>query len=577
MPERILTLESDDLKFDLSDDASGILFDKRSGNRWRMSDVAIQEYGEIQEEHCWQRGSRFHPEQYPGRFRLEKEGDGFRATLIGRQGKPMGTFHCRYSLEGSWLKVEIPEIDEEIPSLVYPPKLDCESILLPHFQGEWHKKPFPKFGHRVWRFAGNGLNMRFFSGLREDHGWIGIVDQGFEDCAILHMGMGVAPAWLKSLGKWNSPRSVRYRCATGGYVAVAKTFRQWAKEHGLFKTLEAKMEALPELECLKGGRNLHFMHGYTWNRERYEQIWQPVPKDLAGQEEGFVSQIDFRETARIIEDAKKLGMKRGILSYHGWINGGYDETHPDIWPPEPKLGTIEELRDICTPDGPFVGDLHDNYQDIYEQSASFPQGTCRRRDGAPLAGGYWRGGQAYILNSRNALESAKRNWPHIDKLGARMYYSDTLSAEILKQSFEAGNTLSRAQDCDYKKQTMAFFKEQGIIFSSEDGCDWAVPWLDGAPQGKHSRIPGQSVPLWQLVYHDCMFGWRGAMQWSMEEGGLDQSASRIRGLENMLWGCMLSFGGFTAETWPQMRQAFHESMYMDDWHARIGTAEMLDH
>lgn len=573
----ILTLENEHLSFTLTSDASGELVDKRSGQRWRMSDVAIQEYGEIQEEHCWQRGHRFHPEQYPGRFRLSKEGDGFRAVLIGRQGREMGTFHCRYSLDGPWLKVEILEIDEGIPSLVYPPKFDCDSILLPHFQGEWHREPLAKFGHHVWRFAGNGLNMRFFAGLRGDDGWIGIVDQGFEDCAVLHMGMGVAPAWLKSLGKWNSPRCMRYGCTTGGYVGVAKTFRRWAQAQGLFKTLAEKTEEVPELDYLRGGRNLHFMHGYTWKRSRYEEVWQPVPPELRDREEGFVSLIDFKQAAEIIADAKQLGMRRGTFSFHGWVNGGYDETHPDIWPPEPALGTIEELRALCTPEGPFVGDLHDNYQDIYEQSASFPHGTCRRRDGSPLAGGHWRGGQAYILNSRHALERAKRNWPLIARLGARVHYSDTMSAEILKESFEPGNELSRAMDCEYKKKTMQFFKEQGVIFSSEDGCDWAVPWLDGVPQGKHTRVPGRSVPLWQLVYHDCVTGWRGAMRWSMEQGGLDTQTTRVRSLENMLWGCGLVFGGFTAETWPNVREAFKASLFLDDWHARVGTDEMVSH
>ncbi len=296
----------------------------------------------------------------------------------------------------------------------------------------------------------------------------------------------------------------------------------------------------------------------------------PVPEELADREEGLVPLITFRQVAEILEDARQLGMGRGIPSYHGWIKGGYDESHPDIWPPEPALGTVEELGELCNPEGPFVAHLHDNYQDIYEQSASFPRGVCRTPDGAPLPGGFWRGGQAYILNSRDAYERVRRNWPHLEELGAGCIYADTLTAESLKQSCEEGNTLTRSEDVDWKLRTMAFFKEQGVILGSENGCDWGVPYLDCAPHGNHTRVPGESVPLWALVYHDCVIGWRGGP-------ALRPEAFRARCLENILWGCALSFGGFTAETWPEYRQAFADSFYVDEWHAKIGTDEMVDH
>lgn len=569
--EPIQSLENEYLAFELYPDASGRLVDRSTGGQWSFSDVAIQEYGPIQEEHCWQRGDRFHPEQYPGRFRVEPEGDGFRALLVGRQGREMGTFHCRYSLDGPWLVAEVPRIDEALPSLVFPTRLGAESLLLPHFQGEWHRTPLPKFGYHVWRFAGNQLNMRWFGGLRGDSGWLAVVDEGFEDGGVLHMGLGAAPLWLKSLGRWDGPRRVRYRFTQGGYVGVAKAFRAWAQENGLFKSLQEKMADTPDIANMIGGRNLHFMHGWNWRRSRYEEVWQPLPEELAGCEEGFVPLITFAQTAEIIEDARKLGMKRGVFSLHGWINGGYDETHPDIWPPEPALGTVDELKALCRPGGDFVTDLHDNYQDIYEQSASFPRGTCRRSDGAPLAGGHWRGGQAYILNSRDALEYARRNWPHLRELGARIIYSDTMTAEILKQSWEPGNTLTRAQDRACKERTMQFFKDQGVIFSSEDGCDWGVPWLDGIPNGKHARVPGRSVPLWALVYHDCVTTWRGA------GSPRDPRAFRLRCLENMLWGCALVYGGFTAASWPEHRRAFAECFYVDEWHARVGADELVSH
>ncbi len=568
--EPILSLENEHLRFEFGADASGELLDKAANRAWRMPPLAVQDMDTMEEGHAWQRTMRAFGERYAGRFRAQREGDTIRLALLGRLGREVGAFRCRFRLDGPWLEVEVPEISEEIPSLVFPPPIECEAMVLPMKQGRLVREPLNRFEHRVYRYAGGHLNMRWFGGLRGTSGWMCIVQDGVEDAGILQAGSRAAPLWLKSLGHWNSPRRIRYRFVEGGCVGLAKAFRQWAKDHGLFKTLDEKIDEVPAVAGLIGGRNLHFMMGWMFRRSRYDEVWSPVPDELAGREEGVVPLITFRQAARIIEDARQLGMKRGVFSYHGWINGGYDESHPDVWPPEPALGTVEELRALCTPEEPFVACLHDNYQDIYEQSASFPAGTCRRRDGSPLPAGFWRGGQAYILNSKDALDRARRNWPHLGSLGAANIYSDTLTSEILKQSYEEGNTLTRAEDLEWKRRTMAFFKDQGVIFSSEDGCDFGVPHLDSAPHGKHTRTPGESVPLWALVYHDCVVGFRNAP-------GLSPDQYRLRCLENVLWGWALVFGGFTAENWPQHREAFAKSFYVDDWHAQIGRDEMVNH
>lgn len=568
--EEVLRLENEHLQFVMLADASAVLLDRESDRRWRMPPVAVQDRGTMEEGHAWPRTTRTYGDRYPGRFMAAREGDHLRLTLLGRLGRPLGTFRCRFRLDGPWLQADIFQVDEQIPSLVFPPPIKSEALVLPEHQGRLVRRPLSMFSHRSCVFAGNVLNMRWFGGLRGDSGWLCIVQDGYADAGVLHAGAWAAPMWMKSLGRWNGPRRVRYRFAEGGYVGLAKAFRRWARENGLFRTLEAKIEDTPELAHLIGGRNLHFMMGWTYRRSRYEETWMPVPPELARRGEGVVPLITFRQAAEIARDARTLGMRRGVLSYHGWIKGGYDESHPDIWPPEPALGTVEELRALCSPDGPFVADLHDNYQDIYEQSESFPAGTCRTPEGRPLPGGFWRGGQAYILNARDAYQRARRNWPLLEGLGARCIYSDTLTAETLKQSYEEGNTLTRSEDLEWKRRTMEFFTDKGVIFSSEGGCDFGVPYVACAPHGKHTRVPGESVPLWGLVYHDCVVGWRGGP-------ALRPGEFRTRCLENVLWGLTLVFGGFTADDWPQHRRAFEDSFYVDDWHGRVGKDEMVNH
>ncbi len=573
----LLDLQNDQIRFVFNEDCSGELTDKNSGAVWQMLPVALQERGQVEEGFCWLRHARYHCEAYPGRFRAVREGDGLRITLYGRQGVVKGVFRAFVRLDGSWLEFSLPEIGDEIPSLVFPPPLVAEALVLPLRQGRLQREPVGKFGHEIHRFSGGGLNMRWFGGLRGDAGWMCVVEEGVEDAGVLHCGMHIAPLWTRSLGAWRAARRVRYCTTSGGYVGQAKRFRAWARDHGLFATLEQKIAEVPAVAKLIGGRNLHFMHGWTFKQSRYDDIWRPVPEELRGQREGVVPLITFRQAAEIMDDAKRLGMQRGVFSYHGWINGGYDETHPDIWPPEPAFGSPEEFRVLCHPGEPYLACLHDNYQDIYEQSASFPRGTCRMKDGSPLPGGFWRGGQAYILTGEAGLHYAQRNWPHLAWLGAENIYSDTLTAEILKESWEPGAMQTRAQDLADKQRTMAFFKSRGVVFSSEDGCDFGVPWLDSVPTGKHSRVPGVSIPLWSLVYHDCVVAFRGITRWSPEEGTLDTSSMRMRCLENMLWGYAPTFAGFTARQWPALRELFASTFYVDAWHRRIGADEMLDH
>jgi len=573
----LLDLQNDHIRFSLRADCSGELLDKASGRVWRLLPVALQENGQVEEGFCWLRHARYHCEVYPGRFRAVKENDGLRITLLGRQGHEIGTFRAVVKLDGPWIDISVPQIDDSIPSLVFPPPLESPALVLPMRQGVLQRDPIGKFGHEVHRFSGGGLNMRWFGGLSEhDNGWMCIVQDGAEDAAIIRCGMNVAPLWTRSLGAWNSPRHLRYRCTAGGYVGQAKIFRRWAQENGMFRTLKEKIAEVPAVAKLIGGRNLSFFHGFTYKKSRYDDIWMPLPESLRERDEGVVTLITYRQAAEIIEDAKRLGMRRGIFNYHGWIKGGYDETHPDIWPPEPAFGTAEELRALCHPPEPFIACLHDNYQDMYEQSASFPQGICRMKDGALLPGGFWRGGQAYILTGQAGLEYAQRNWPHLAWLGAENIYSDTLTAEILKESWEPGRLQSRAQDLDAKRRTLAFFKSQGVVFSSELGCDFGVPWLD-AVHTNHPHLPGTTIPLWSLVYHDCVVALRSIIIKSHEDDFVDASVLHERCRQNMLWGYTATFGGFTAATWPSMRQAFAESLYADEWHQRIGTDEMLNH
>tara|TARA_R110002111_G_scaffold126462_1_gene191133 strand:- start:7 stop:336 length:330 start_codon:yes stop_codon:yes gene_type:complete len=80
-------------------------------------------------------------------------------------------------------------------------------------------------------------------------------------------------------------------------------------------------------------------------------------------------------------------------------------------------------------------------------------------DGNPMPGGYWAGGQAYILNSKDSLDYLKRNWKESGELPVRAVYCDTTTAIQFYESYEPGNEQTRSQDEAGKLALLEFYKE----------------------------------------------------------------------------------------------------------------------
>ena len=117
----------------------------------------------------------------------------------------------------------------------------------------------------------------------------------------------------------------------------------------------------------------------------------------------------FQECAELAEHfAKDLGIDRALLVLNGWINGGYDNRHPDVLPAAPEIGgdqgLIEASRRVHALGKGWVFGLHDNYQDFYKNAASWNEDYIMKNpDGSLHAGGEWAGGQAYLICSRKSV------------------------------------------------------------------------------------------------------------------------------------------------------------------------------
>lgn len=576
-PKVIQSLSNDYLEVALYSDATTEIKDLKNGGTWRMGPVAFQDASPIEEGAVWVRTERSICEEYPGRFAGRREGDALQFALLDRLRTKRGAFRVNATLDGPWLQYKISDIDESIPNLSFPPPVESETLVLPQGVGRWIRKPVS--GRHYLPFFSR-LNMRWIGGTKGKHAWMAVFpEKNLVDSGAMVAELSAFPVWLKSLERWSEPRVVRYRFLRGGYVELAKAYREWAIAHGLHRSLQEKAAAAPALENLLQGRLISVYAAEARHEKRYREdiLQNPVGDELIGATPKVFFQN--KDVEKILGELPEAEIKRALVVHRGWIHGGYDYSHPDVWPPDPALGTVRELAAICSHGDPYTVALHDNYQDIYAHCPSFPKGVNHNVKRELLAGGYWAGGQAYILNSRDGLAYAKRNWAQIRTLRARAIFIDTTSAVQCYESFEKGNTLTRSQDVECKTELLQFFKANGMVLGSEEGADFAIPYLDWI-ENRHARVAGESVPLWPLVFHDAAACGRyvndedDAGTWM---GGAIEGRGYPTVLEDMLWGYFVLSGLKDMASWPKRKESLKKTTHADEWFRTISTTAMIEH
>ncbi len=571
--DEVLRKENEFVAVRVNENCEVTLLDKASGTEWNMGSVAFQEQGRIVNNDAWVRNERSFCEFYAGHFKAEKVGDDLRVILMGPPNdQVMGSFSCQINLTRDYVEFRPYDIDEGLESLVFPAPIKSESLIVPNGPGKWVKKDQPTWECFFLHQHHGGVNMRWMGGLKSDekHGWIMILTDDYADTGFYTTNLSASPAWLKSMGKWGEKRAVRYQFTSDGYVGMTKIYRDYLKEAGLFKTLKDKIEENPAVANLLGGRILSFFQCHTLHKHYYLDQMLPVPPHVQENDGKVDVKITHADVAEVIREAKALGMKKGLFNLRGTFKGGYDESHPDIWPPEPALGTLDELKAIIAENpSPYLLALHDNYQDIYPSTPSFPKGCLKNEHGDLLPGGPWHGGICFINCPAAGFDYAKRNWEELQTLGLNSYFADTAACATIYECYDPDHPLTRTQDAQAKRKLMQFYKDQGLVLGSEDGSDFSCADIDFL-ETRHHQVPGESIPLWSLVFHDSVICARYGTQGTT--GG-----QPARMLENMLWGYSAYWPVNSLADWKTQKEAFVNSFYVDEWHQKIGLDEMTRH
>jgi len=319
------------------------------------------------------------------------------------------------------------------------------------------------------------------------------------------------PRLRAGLALRRTARRVRLRpLGRGGYVEIAKAYRETARQRGFLKTLAEKMRENPAVERFFGAADFK---PFAYMRRVANTRWNKSDRDV------YDLNFTFEECAALAEHwRRELGLERGLLVLNGWIRGGYDNLHPDILPAAAAIGgdagLAECARRVKALGGWLFG-LHDNYQDMYRDAPSWdPAFLMKNADGSPRAGGVWAGGQAWLICSRKALELAARpqNVPGVVKQFAPdVYFSDTLFAAPLYECHDPAHPLSKNDDLHYKQELCRYLRRTAGLFGSEEGREWGVPvadYFEGLMSHRtRFQNPDQTdivIPLFHLVFADSI-------------------------------------------------------------------------
>jgi hypothetical protein len=289
--------------------------------------------------------------------------------------------------------------------------------------------------------------------------------------------------------------------------------------------------------------------------QRYRPLFdkQPAPgfKSKAGR---FVFDIWGGRYAEIADTMKRMvayGLTDSLLTVHVWQRWGYDYRLPDIYPPQPQFGTVEDMlkiAEVCT-DHDIPWGLHDNYIDFYPDAADYSYDhICFTEQGEPIEawinGG--RDAQSYRWRPDRIMPFVQRNLELIKPdLRPTHYFIDVFTSLPCFDFYDKqGNFHSMLETRKSWGEAFAWIRDylgNNAPMTSEAGHDQLIGYISGSdcqhlqitPVSKRFCIrlackDWERVPWFDAVLHD-KFSLHGVGYSSRYEGGRER---RDHGIES---------------------------------------------
>jgi hypothetical protein len=384
----------------------------------------------------------------------------------------------------------------------------------------------------------------------------------------------IGPRWLATLGKFGYLRSSRF-CffEEGNYVTLAKRYRRYAMDTGLFVSLKEKIARTPVLADMIGTpqTRVGILHNQKEDSDRYNPT-------------NHYELFTFDQRAEQLQKLKNSGVDRALVFISGWAHLGYDRQHPDALPPPEVAGGwdgMKRLADTCRGLGyPFI--FHDQYRDYYLDAPSYdPQFAIHEEDTSlppkAFAGSrfgdskegqipfmrHWDGGKQTYLNSRFQPGHLRKNYQLFFDHGIHPdgIYIDVIGYIPPDEDFNPEHPTSRSDAMRGQEELLDWSRNNLGFTATEAGSDWVMPYVDCINQsgGVGKCIP---VPLYNLVYHDAIL--------------ISYGEARNGGQKNLLLG-MLCGGVPELPVTNAGEKSLALIKQMAALHKRIALVEMTNH
>ena len=357
----------------------------------------------------------------------------------------------------------------------------------------------------------------------------------------------IGPRWRAQLGRFGYVRTARM-CfiASGNYVDMAKRYRRYAMDSGLFVSLREKIARTTAVNDLIGTPQTRasILRNLKPDSDRYDT------KDPA---KNYVL-TTFDERAQQLRDLKAKGVDRLLVFISAWPHLGYDRQHPDSLPPPEAAGGwpgMKRLVVTCRELGyPVI--FHDQYRDYYVDAASYdPQFAVHEEDsslpaqqfpgsrfgdskqGAIPFMRHWDGGTQAYLNARFMLGHLLKNYQLFfeHEIKPQGIYIDVVGYVPPDEDFNPEHPTTHTDAMRGQIAMLNWSRQNLGVVLTEAGSDWVIPYVDSINQsGGGSKAI--LVPLYNLVYHDAVIIAYGSRdQKSLVQGLLAGGVPELPGIQ----------------------------------------------
>lgn len=459
-----------------------------------------------------------------------------------------------------------------------------QGVLIPNtWETKLHAPCFDGF------FGTAGAYMPWFSQIREREGYLAVCltpwNAGYQaehpaGGPYTHVSMRFEP----SLGKMEYRRIVRFTLVEDcDYNDMCKLYRNHVDEQGRLRTLEEKAVRNPHVNDLIGSAFLH--KGIKTYVQPDSEFFDPENPE----KNNHLTTFSQREEE--IRQLYELGVEKLYLHLDGWAEPGYDNRHPDYGPACQEAGGWEGMKSLADTmhEYGYLFGIHDQYRDYYMSAPSFDENfACRLPDGSIPTHKRWAGGpQSYLCGSQ-APYYVKRNFQELEDHGISLdcAYLDVFTCNEGDECDNPMHRMTRKECYEYRCLCFEYLLKKGILSSSEEVNDWAVPsqiFCHYAPYDFMMEVPGTPrqgipVPLYNLVYHDCVI-----QPWMMEKVSADE--------DYMLYALLNGGAPYLVRdaAYPNIDGAFDGYVKMSleeqvaragkvsELHEKVGKREMLRH